>query len=105
MIEGIQGSGVNYDDRLKELGLTTLETRRHWEQISLRSFRLLRVVIDEEGRRGHSQKLFNIRVRLEVCKYMFSNRICELWNAHQKKWLGLRVLMNLGWDVHISHKH
>jgi len=30
--------------------------------------------------RGHSHKLFKKRVRLDVGKYCFSNRVCDEWN-------------------------
>jgi len=30
--------------------------------------------------RGHSQKLFKKRVRLDEGKYCFSNRVCDEWN-------------------------
>jgi len=35
---------------------------------------------DESGRRGHTHKLFKTRVRLDVAKFSFGNRICEQWN-------------------------
>jgi len=35
---------------------------------------------DESGRKGHTSKLFKIRVRLDVVKFSFGNRICEQWN-------------------------
>jgi len=30
--------------------------------------------------RGHSQKLFKKRVRLDMGKYCFCNRVCDEWN-------------------------
>jgi len=35
---------------------------------------------DGSGRRGHTHKLFKTRVRLDVAKFSFGNRIYEQWN-------------------------
>jgi len=35
---------------------------------------------DEGDRRGHDQKLFKKRFRLNVRKYAFSNRVTDNWN-------------------------
>jgi len=35
---------------------------------------------DESGRRGHTYKLFKTRVRLDMVKYSFGNKVCEQWN-------------------------
>jgi len=35
---------------------------------------------DQGGRRGHSFKLFKKRVRLDIAKYSFANRVCNSWN-------------------------
>ena len=37
--------------------------------------------IDEGGRRGHDQKLFKKRFRLDIRKYAFSNRVIDNWNS------------------------
>ena len=36
--------------------------------------------LDEGDRRGHDQKLFKKRFRLNVKKYVFSNRVIDDWN-------------------------
>jgi len=37
--------------------------------------------IDSVGRRGHSNKLFKKRCRLDIRKYAFSNRTVDKWNS------------------------
>jgi len=75
---------------LRVTGLTTLETRRiradkieevytilnGLEGIESGSVFKKRVRIS----RGHSQKQFKKRVKLDVGKYCFSNRVCDEWN-------------------------
>jgi len=34
----------------------------------------------ESGRREHTHKLFETRVRLDIAKFSFRNSICEQWN-------------------------
>jgi len=38
------------------------------------------LVRDEGGRRGHDHELYINSVRLDVGKFMFSNRVCRQWN-------------------------
>jgi len=35
----------------------------------------------ENGRRGHDQKLFKRRFRLDIRKYAFCNRVIDNWNS------------------------
>ena len=35
----------------------------------------------DDGRRGHSFKLFKRRYRLDVWRFKFANRVCEEWNG------------------------
>lgn len=89
MMEGM--GEMDYSDRLAALGLTTLETRRiRADLIELykllrggggRSLRGFELRLDRGGRRGHGLKLFKNRVRLEVGKHSFSNRVCQVWNG------------------------
>ena len=37
-------------------------------------------VVKEDGRGGHSFKLFERRYRLDVGRFKFANRMCEKWN-------------------------
>jgi len=72
-----------------ELGLITLETRIIRADL-IEVFKILRgmagavggmgLVKDEGGRRGHDNKLYINSVRLDVGKFMFSNRVCQQWN-------------------------
>ena len=38
-------------------------------------------VVRDNGRRGHSFKLFKRRYRLDVGRFKFANRVCEEWNG------------------------
>jgi len=38
------------------------------------------LVRDKVGRRGHGPKFYINSVRLDVRKFMFSNRVCQQWN-------------------------
>ena len=78
-----------YEDRLSELRLTTLETRRIRADL-IEVFKIINrggsyckgigLIRDRGGRRGHGFKLFKKRFRLDVGKYVFSNRVCHWWN-------------------------
>ena len=87
MMEGLEGYG--YLDRLRILGLTTLETRFVRADLiavykifngldNLDSGRFF--VRDVGVTRGHSFKLFKKRVNLDVGRYKFGNRVCNEWN-------------------------
>ena len=89
MIEGLEG--YSYSDRLRILGLTTLETRFLRADL-IEVFKILRgfenvdpekffQVVRDDGRRGHSFKLFKRRYRLDVRRFMMANRVCEEWNG------------------------
>jgi len=80
------GDKLDYETRLKMMGLTTLETRR----IRADMIEVYKILNGLEGIesgskfikrvgifRGHSQKLFKKRVRLDAGKYCFSNRVCD----------------------------
>jgi len=80
LISGL--SEMGYEERLKILGLTTLETWRLRGDL-IEVFKILKAYenIDQEvffdmsqsSLRGHSLKLKKKRVRLDVAKFSFSN--------------------------------
>ena len=79
-----------YEERLKECGLTTLETRRlrgdqidvfkvlnGYENIDRNMFFLLK---KDSRTRGHDVKLVKDQCRLDIRKYSFSQRTINEWN-------------------------
>ena len=86
----IEGCGeMDYEKRLKYARLTTLETRRERADM-LEVYKILNGLeglkeedffIRDNGRgRGHDFKLFKKRVRLDIAKYSFGDRVCTPWN-------------------------
>ena len=80
---------LGYYDRLRKLGLTTLETRRlhgdiievfkknfkGFENVSYNTYFTLSRL------RGHSYKLYKPNFRLDIRKFSFSVRVINIWNA------------------------
>jgi len=77
-----------YEDRLKQLGICSLEKRRlrgdmievykilnEKERVDKAKF--FQPALDTHGLRGHSQKLFKPRCRTTARKSFFSNRIID----------------------------
>ena len=70
---------MRYEDRLSELRLTTLETRRIRADL-IEVFKIIKgrvsyckgigLIMNRGGRRGHGFKLFKKRFRLDVGKYV-----------------------------------
>ena len=82
---------LSYEDRLKELKLTTLEDRRIRGDL-IEVYKIVNKVDnvdcsqffefrDYAGLRGHCQTLQVRRCRYNVRKYYFSNRVVCLWNS------------------------
>ena len=81
---------LNYEERLKECGLTTLETRRlRGDQIEV--FKILNgyenidrnmfFSLKKDSRtRGHEVKLVKDQCRLDIRKHSFSQRTINEWN-------------------------
>jgi len=99
LIEGVQRRAtklvcdvahLSYDDRLKHLGLTRLDRRRFRNDL-IETYKIVSGVynvererfseFDKSARRGHSIKLFKKRARLDVRKFVFSNRVVNSWNS------------------------
>lgn len=81
---------LSYPDRLRNLGLPTLEYRRDRADM-IQVFKILNNIdkVDKntmfqmssyEATRGHSQKIFKKRYRLKIRGHFFSNRIIDNWN-------------------------
>jgi hypothetical protein len=92
MVSGLKGTV--YEERLKELGLTTLEERRHQADM-LQTFKIVRGIdkVNSETwfqMAAHAERAtrssdgpLNLRqrhARLEVRRNFFSNRVVESWN-------------------------
>ena len=83
-------SDLRYEERLKECGLTTLETRRvRGDQIEV--FKILNgyenidsniffEIKESKITRGHNYTLVKKQSRLDVRKYSFSQRTINVWN-------------------------
>jgi hypothetical protein len=92
MVSGLVGS--NYEDKLQELGLTSLEERRHQADM-LQVFKIMtkkdnvesdcwfKKASDSTVRTRQAAGLLNIvklRKRLEVREHFFSVRTVDSWN-------------------------
>ena len=76
---------LTYEERLKECGLTTLETRRiRGDQIEV--FKILNGYENIDSNiffqitRGHNYTLVKKQSRLDVRKFSFSQRTINVWN-------------------------
>jgi len=88
MIDGLKD--LEYEERLKIVGLTTLETRRSRADM-LEVFKIMKEFegLKEEnfferrremGFRGHQYTLFKKRFRTNLGKFSFGNRVVNNWN-------------------------
>jgi ribonuclease P/MRP protein subunit RPP40 len=83
-------TGMSYEERLKFLDMTTLETRRVRGGL-IEVFKIMKglenvnkeqiFIMDKGCTRGHELKLFKPSCRLDCRKYAFSNRIINMWNS------------------------
>ena len=81
-----------YEERLKLLGLWTLEERRNRQDIievfkmyrghsSVALQELFEIDTNSKGTRRHSCKLKKVRCTRDIARYFFSNRVINRWNA------------------------
>ena len=112
MMEGLEGLG--YLERLRILNLTTLETRFPRADLieiytifkglnKLDPGRFFDVV--DGATHDHSLKLFKRRVRLDVGKYKFGNRVCDEWSglAEEVVMAGSLVTFQAKLDHHLRN--
>jgi len=81
---------MKYDDRLKELGLWSLEEQRHRANLleifkmkiaqSAIAFDKFFEVEKHSATGGHSWKIHKQRGHLDLRKYFFSDRVVDRWN-------------------------
>ena len=81
--------GKPYEERLKELNLTTLETRRLRGDL-IEMFKILKgydnidsskfFELNNTHTRGHSLKVYKPRCHLDSRKFAFSHRVVNVWN-------------------------
>ena len=82
---------VPYEDRLKRLGLTSLEERRiRGDLIEAYKITTVREAVDrgqffqlsacEYNLRGHSMKLSKQRASRDIRKFFYSHRVVQEWN-------------------------
>ena len=89
-LNSFQDRDLRYEERLKECGLTTLETRRlRGDQIEV--FKILNgyenidsniffKIKESQITRGHNVTLVKKQSRLDVRKFSFSQRTINVWN-------------------------
>ena len=88
MIQGFRG--LEYLERLKRCGLTTLKTRRiRGDMIETYKIMTGQEGVDKENffrhpfrtsGRGHNLKLYKGKCKLDIRKFFFSNRVVDEWN-------------------------
>ena len=88
LLHGLKG--LNYTQRMKELGLPSLQYRRSRADM-VEVFKIIKNIdkcdknklftIQQSVRtRGHNQKIFKKQYRLELRKHFFSQRVINDWN-------------------------
>ncbi len=79
-----------YGERLSQLHLTTLNTRRERADL-IQTYRIMNQIdkidpdtmfkkAEHQSTRGHSQKLAKSRFRLDIRKHFYSQRVVDSWN-------------------------
>jgi len=99
----ISNKGLTYGERLKNLGLTTLETRRLRGDL-IEVFKIFKGLDDVKptdfftmsntGLRGHEFKLYKPQAHLDIRKKFFSVRVIDTWNHLPDKILHCSTLQS-----------
>jgi len=105
LINGMEN--LHYEERLRHLGLMSLETRRVtgdlievFKFLNRSYILLMQIYFFEYDRRGHSKKLFKRRSRLDVRKYVFVNRVTDKWNNLPQCCINCKTLNNFKSRIH-----
>lgn len=81
--------GLSYEERLKKLNITTMETRRIRADL-IQVFKIVKgldkveqksfFTINMNSLRGSNVKFYKTRFRTDIGKYLFKNRVVTEWN-------------------------
>merc|ERR1711980_74676 len=111
-VPGLQG--LTYEERLEELGLTTLEKRgERGDAINMYNCLTGKQFINKEnfvmlsgGRtRGHRLKVQKAKGKKDVKKHSFPNRAIEGWNRLPAEVIEVKTFSHFGCHFVISRQH
>jgi len=76
-------AALRYNETLEQLGLMRLERQRMRSDLT-ETFKIMNGhynINRDHDRRGHGQKLFKRRFRLDIKKYALCNKVIDNWNS------------------------